>query len=194
MSLINDALKRASQADRNRPLPAATRAAMEPAAGGGGWSWTWALAGGVVVALALAGWFFRQWWDAGRQAVPVKVEAVAALAPGPAPVAREAVAPPSPAIAPAPVTAIAAAPTIPPRAPALDPAPAPPASAVEAPWPAELKLMGIFFSKTNPRALISGKTVAPGDDIAGIRVTKIENDRVTLEWNGRVKEMILEGN
>ena len=179
MSLINDALKRASQSDRSRARQAAPEASMEPAAGGRGWSLSLALGAAVVVTLALAGWFFRQWWKAGRQSDPVKVEAVGAVAPKPAP---------------GPIRAVAAAPAIPPPPPTPAPAPGPPAEAVEAPWPAQLKLMAIFFSKTNPRALINGKTVAQGEEVGGIRVTRIEADRVRVEWKGRVKEMIMEGN
>lgn len=179
MSRIADALKRASRSDRGRARQAATEASLEPVAGGRDWSLSLALGAGAVVTLALAGWFFRQWWTAGRQSDPVKVEAVAAAAPIPAP---------------APVRAVAAAPAVPPPAPAPAPALAPAAKAVEAPWPAQLKLMGIFFNRANPRALINGKTVAPGEAVGGIRVTRIEADRVTVEWNGRVKEMILQGN
>ena len=60
---------------------------------------------------------------------------------------------------------------------------------VDPAWPAELKVTGIFIRKSNPLALISGKTVGEGDEIKGIRVTKIEDDRVTVEWNGQVKEL-----
>ena len=191
MSLINDALKRASQSDRNRAVQAVTRAPLEPVAGGRDWSFSLALGAGVVVALAMAGWFFGQWWKAGRRSDPIKVEAVAAVAqkpaPPPAPAAAAAPAVPPPAATPAPAPAAT-------PAPAPAPTPAPAASPVEAPWPVKLKLMGIFFSKTNPHALINGKTVAQGDEVGGIRVTKIEADRVTVEWNGRAKEMILEGN
>jgi len=179
MSLINDALKRASQSDRNRPRPDATHAPMKPVAGGRGWSLPLALGVGVAVALALAGWSFLQWWKTGHSNAPVTMEA-AAVAPKPAPVAREAIPPPQPQPAPAPVIAPPA------------PAPAPPAIPVEPPWPAKLKLMGIFFNTTSPYALINGKTVAPGDKIAGIRVTTIESDRVTVEWNGQVKELKIE--
>jgi hypothetical protein len=176
MSRIADALKRASRSDRNRAPQAATEAFMEPVAGGRDWSLSLALGAGVVVTLALAGWFFRQWWMAGHQSDPVKMEAVAAVAARPAP---------------PPVMAVAAAPAVAPPAPAA--ALAPPANAVEAPWPANLKLMGIFFSKANPRALINGRTVAQGEEVGGIRVTRIEADRVRVEWNGRIKEMMLEG-
>jgi hypothetical protein len=93
--------------------------------------------------------------------------------------------PPPPAAAPAP--APAPAPVV---APA--PAPPPPAKPVVEAWPVELKLMGILFNQTNPRALINGKTLHEGDEIDGIRVTKIEHDQVTVEWHGQVKELLTE--
>jgi hypothetical protein len=52
--------------------------------------------------------------------------------------------------------------------------------------------MGIFFGKTNARAIINGQTVGIGSQIHGISVTKIENDRVTVEWHGKVKELMVE--
>jgi hypothetical protein len=172
MSLINDALKRASQSDRNRPRPPEKYAPLEPAPSRRSPSIFPALAAGVVLALALAAWFFWQWWNATLSPAPQIVAHVAAAPfrpdPAPAPVAREAV-PPPPA-----------------------PEPAPPAKPVPAAWPADLKMMGIFFSKTHPRALINDRTVGVGDEIDGIRVTKIENDRVTVEWNGQVKELRME--
>ena len=50
-------------------------------------------------------------------------------------------------------------------------------------------MTGIFFRATNPLALINGKTVGVGEDVDGIRVTQIEKDRVTVEWNGKMKEL-----
>jgi hypothetical protein len=135
------------------------------------------------LALGLAVWFFWQLWAASHSPAPTHLEAIPVVAPKPAPppVIREEIPPPqvaAPAPAPAPV-------------PTLSPAPAPlePAKPVEPAWPADLKLTGIFFRKTNPLALINGKTVGVGDDMDGIRVTKIENDRVTVEWNGKVREL-----
>jgi cytoskeletal protein RodZ len=184
MSLINDALKRASQSDRNRPRPTETHAAMRPADDQRGSSLSLVLGIGIVLALGLAGWFFGQWWHASHPSTPAQVETVAAVAPksapAPAPVLPEVVPPPK-----------VAAP-IPAPAPAPEPAPAPPAKPVVAAWPVDLKLMGIFFSKTNPRAIINGKTLNVGDEIDGIRVTKIEHDQVTVEWSGQVKELIIE--
>ena len=186
MSRINDALKRASQSDRNRSRPAETKASARPVAGGRGSSVSLALVAGVVLALGLAGWFFWQWWNTSRPPGQARGEPVAAAAPkvAPAPIAREAV------LTPAPVAPGRAA--VSSSAPAPASAPMTPGKAAQAPWPADLKVMGIFFSKTNPRALINGTTVGVGDQIDGIRVIKIEDDRVSVEWNGRVKQLLME--
>ena len=183
MSLINDALKRASKTDRSRQRPTETHASMQPVAERRDGSLSLLMGAVVVVALAMAGWFFWQWWNASHSRASAQREFVTAVAP--APVVQKAV-PPS-VVTPPP--AQVAAPT-----PALAPAPAPvpPAKPVVVAWPVELKLMGIFFSKTNPRAIINGKTVVVDDEIGGIRVTKIERDQVTVEWNGQVKKLILE--
>jgi hypothetical protein len=189
MSLLNDALKRASQSDRSRARPAPARVFLEPVADRRGQSLALALGAGSVLALGLAGWFFWQLWAASHPPAPAHVEPLAAVAPipAPAPVIRAEI-PPPPTVAVSPPQVDA---PIPAPAPVPTPAPAPPAPAkpVEPAWPATLKLTGIFFRETNPLALISGKTVGVGDEIDGIRVTKIENDRVTVEWNGKVKEL-----
>jgi hypothetical protein len=180
MSLINDALKRASQSDRNRARPAEPRAPMEPPANRPGQFLPVALGAGIVLALGLAGWFFSQWWNTSHAPAPVKVETVVAVAPKPAPApVAQATVPPPVVAAPMPVATPA-------------PAPAPPAKPAEEAWPVNLKVMGIFFSQTNPKAIINGKTVGVGDEISGIRVSKIGPDRVTVEWHGKVKELVIE--
>ena len=181
MSLINDALKRASQSDRNRPRQTGTHASMEPVAAGRERSSSLLLGIAVVLALGLAGWFFGQWWRVSHPPAPANAQPAPAVAPipAPSPVVRQAVPPP------------AAIPAKPPMA-APKPAPAPPPKPVVAAWPADVKLMGIFYNKTNPQALMNGKTVSVGDEIDGIRVTKIDHDRVTLEWNGQVKVLVIE--
>jgi ribosome-associated protein YbcJ (S4-like RNA binding protein) len=173
MSLINDALKRASQSDRNRPRPTETHVAMRPAAERRNGALSLWLGTGIVLALGLAGLFFWQWWNVSHAPVPAKVETAAAVAPKPAP-------------APPPVLHESV------PAPTPEPAPPPPAKPVAEAWPTNLKLNGIFFSKANARAIINGKTVVVGDEIDGIRVTKIEHSQVTVEWNGQVKELIIE--
>ncbi|HEY3864081.1 MAG TPA: hypothetical protein VGO59_19605 [Verrucomicrobiae bacterium] len=191
MSLINDALKRASQSDRNRQRETVRKhAPMEPAATPPAPSSSMLAAICVIVALALAAFFFWQWWGARRPVAPVKLETAAA----PRPVVRLAAPPRS---APAPAAANAQAAVMPPPAiapaPAIETALASPAKPVPPPpWPVELKLMGIFFNQANPQALINARTVSVGDEIDGIRVTRIARDQVTVGWNGQSKQLTLE--
>jgi hypothetical protein len=42
------------------------------------------------------------------------------------------------------------------------------------------KLQGIFYSSTNPAAILEGKTVYAGDQIRQYRIKIITKDRVTL--------------
>jgi hypothetical protein len=49
--------------------------------------------------------------------------------------------------------------------------------------------MGIVYNKTKPLALINGQPLLVGEMIYGIRVTKIEHNRVLVQWNGQVKEL-----
>ncbi len=181
MSLINDALKRASQSDRNRPSQAALPRPMQPADAVRASRFSWVLPVIVAVALVLAGWFFWKWWEASHPVV------AADPAPAPAPAANAVVAAPAPPATPVP----------PPPAPVAAPvakAPEPiPAAPIAEAWPTELTLKGIFYNKTSPRALINGKTVGPGESIGGVLVARIETDRVVVEWNGHSKELMLEG-
>jgi hypothetical protein len=195
MSLLNDALKRASQSDRSRQFPAPARVPVEPLVEQRGKSLALALGAGSVVTLGLALWFFWQLWATRHPPALAKVGAVAVVAPDPAPVPVIRVEmPPPPAMA-ASLPPVAAPTPVPAPAPTPAPAPAPaaPARPVEPAWPADLKLRGIFIRKTNPLALINGRTVGEGDLVRGIRVTKIESDRVTVEWNGKVKELRMNG-
>jgi|HubBroStandDraft_1064217.scaffolds.fasta_scaffold88267_2 hypothetical protein len=193
MSKLNDALKRASQTDRERQRPVPVRVSNEPVADPRGKSLAMAMVAGSVLALGLAAWFFGQLLFASHSRLIAGAETTLVVPPVPAPhpVASEAptlaaavMTSPPPVTAPAPTPALAPTPT---------PAPEPPAQPIEPAWPANLKLTGIFFRKNNPLALISGKTVGVGDDINGIHVSKIEKDRVTVEWNGQMKELCVDG-
>jgi hypothetical protein len=193
MSLLNDALKRASQSDRSRARPAQPpqpRVFVQPAVVRRGQTLAMVLVAGSVLALGLAVWFFWQLLSTNHSPSPAHFESVAELAPKPAPppvIHTEVPLPSAVTVSPPQVAAQPAAPT-------PEPAPAPePAKPVEQAWPAELKLSGIFFRQTNPLALINGKTVGVGDEIKGIRITKIESDRVTVEWNGKAKELLVKG-
>jgi hypothetical protein len=190
MSILNDALKRASQTDRDRQRPIPSRVPIEPVGGARGRSLVLAMVAGSALALGLAVWFFWQLLFASHtheivNAEPVPVEAPKSALPA---AVREAI-PPTVVLASAPPVT-APAPTVAP-APAPAPEADPPARPAEAAWPVRLKVTGIFFRKNNPLALINAKTVGIGDEIDGIRVTKIESDRVTVEWNGKVKELVI---
>jgi hypothetical protein len=183
MSLINDALKRASQSDKNRPAQAALPSLMQPVAERPRTRISWLLAAIVVGALglALAGWYFWKWWGATHPIVataPVQpaqkiVAEPQPPAPKPAPIIRES--PPPPAT-PAPLPVVVA----------------PPASAPDA-WPINLTVKAIFYSKTSPRALVNGRMVGTGDKIDGVLVTGILSDRVFVDWKGQSREIMIGG-
>lgn len=105
MSLINDALKRANEAQKNRPTAGPLGAPLQPAdaparRGGGGSNWSPVLAPVVVVVLlALGFWFIRS----GLQNKPAQQPIVAVTAPVPPPAPVATPAPITPAPAPAPV-------------------------------------------------------------------------------------------
>lgn len=196
MSLINDALKRASQSDRKRPAQAALPRPMQPAVAPSRARSSWLLAAIIVAIMgfALAGLAFWKWWGATHPVVatvpaqPVRpiqtiVEAPPATALTPAPIVQEA---PASVITPAP----APAPTPVPESPVIASAPVPVAKPA---WPIELTAKAIFYSKIHPRALVNGRTVVPGDKIEGVVVTAIEPDRVMVEWNGEKKELRMGG-
>jgi len=200
MSLINDALRRASQSEKDRPRRAAPPTGMEPTPKARSSRLPVILGAVVLVALLLAGWFFRQWWmarntaggavTAANIAPPVTAQAIPppVVAPKPAPVAPA----PSANPAPAPVVVVPATPVVAP--PVVAPSGLPSVTNYNpSPWPVELKLGGIFFSKTKPRVLINGNIYGPGDEIQGVVLKKIEPDKVTLEWNGHSRVLIMEG-
>jgi hypothetical protein len=183
MSLINDALKRASQSDRNRPIQAGLPRPMQPVAARPGNGNSWLLAAIIVAVLgfALAGWFLWKWRNPTNPTVAVApiqpAQTIATTPPpvatAPAPIVRE-----SP---PPPATPVAAAPVI----------PTPPVPVAKPNWPIELTVKAIFYSKIHPRALVNGTTVEPGDKIDGVLVTGIDPDRVLVEWNGETRELVM---
>ncbi len=191
MSLINDALKRASRSDKAQAprVDSGTYGSMFPVQEKRKPKFPWAVVVVVVLALGLSAVFFAKWWGASHQVAkqsgpPAKLKPAPAVAPQ---VVQE-TAPKPPPVESKPIeTAVAPAPIV-----ATNPAPAPePEPPVVPPtaWPADLKLMGIFYSKTAPHALVSGKTVAVGDEINGIHIVKIEPNAVTIEWKGQTKTL-----
>lgn len=56
---------------------------------------------------------------------------------------------------------------------------------------ADLKLQGIFFSKSHPTAILSGKMVHPKDHLAGALVVDIGPSSVTLQYQDQLKTLVL---
>lgn len=193
MSLINDALKRASQSEKQRPRDTGLPPAMQPVPDYRR-SNVPMLAGVAIVALlAAAGWFF--WRSLSHRDNPAPAPVAAAVGTvAPAPPAKVEPAPaPAPVPAPAPAPAAVTPPpnTNPPApepAPAIVPAPAP----APPPFP-DMKLQGIFYSRSNPRAAINGEIHGEKELVGEVRIVTIASNKVTVEWNGQTKDLNLGG-
>jgi hypothetical protein len=150
MSLINDALKRAKESQRDHPPSGARPLPPVESAARGGTGWILAVA--AVLFLAAVGLFI------GLTLFGHKASTVAA--------AKTAATPPPPAApAAAPVTSTA------PATPAASPPPA-------APWEQPPRIQGIIFSATRPLAIVDGKTVNVGDRVGDFQVKQILKDSV----------------
>ncbi len=198
MSLINDALKRAT-----RNQPPATAPAPEPAAPMQPVEYRrrglpWYFFPALLAIVAAACWFIVKGVQARRQAsdpasLPITVQAREPQPQTPAP---------SPASAagaeasPTTSTRVASTPPTVPNnslspeagAPATEasvtpppPVPAPPAE----PAKPAFRLQGIFFRPANPSALVNGKSVWVGSRIDGATVKTITRDSLTIEVNGK---------
>lgn len=200
MSLINDALRRASQNEKNRQQPQApTPAGMEAVPKAQGSPVNMILGVAVVVAFLLAGWFFREWWITRKAVLNAQI-AVTVVPPAPA-----AQPPPAPVVAVKPAPVVQAAPVKAAPMPAFVPAPtlppppaaAPPAAPVvaETPfaWPADLKISAIFYSLHNPRVLINGGIYGVGEEIEGCTIKEIHKNRITLAASGQTKDLLMAG-
>jgi len=189
MSLINDALKRASQSERSRPRDNGSHAPMQPAPEPRR-SFVPELVGlSIIILLAAAGALV---WHSFPRHVIAPPAVAAANAAAPVVVTPPPKVEPAPAPAPSPPPAVVTPPpaaSAPPAAVAVapPPPPAPPA------FP-ELKLQGIFYNRNNPKAAINGQIRAQNEQIGDVRILAITQDKVTVEWNGQTKDLILPGN
>ncbi len=187
MSRINDALKRAKEAQQSSPAPAPApqlrpaQPTQPPARGIG------LMVPVVFVVVALLGvfllWQIRQKGTAENQ--PPEQTVLAAAAPAPA------------ATQPA-VPAIAAAPQ-----PTISPPPAPGSmvALVQTPHAASvlasanpspsLRLQAVFFTPHSVSAMISGQTVTTGDEVAQYHVAAITPNSVTLVSSGQTNVLKL---
>ena len=203
MSLINDALKRAKQAQQDNPSPPAPGPQFRPAdpkqqrsAAPG-----MLLLLVLVIVVSLGGFFV--WWVAQarnttRQTVAVAGKESPAAEATPAPVTPQASEPtPQPAVAvtpPAPTSnaVVAAGAAEAEIAPANSASNAEPVAPEAPPKPSPPKLQGIIYRPDRPAAIVNGKTVFLGDPVGEFRVLAISAESVTLESAGQTNVLTLE--
>ncbi len=181
MSLINDALKRAKQTQQENP-PSTPPLEFRPVEPGQKENRRTALlvVGLALVVIALVGlagalvWFVAQSKEAALPVAARVVDAPLAPLPHAAPLVS----------APTNVAEVSVAKTI------ADPIELPDepntngvpvvATIVEAIKPPALKLQGIFFSPSNPSAVVNGRTVYLGDRVNGFRLLAVSPVAVTF--------------
>ena len=209
MSLINDALKRAREAqdqaargaDRDIELRPVEPGSVPTRKAG------WVLPSVVTAAVLLAGFCIYQATRPSRQDTQVQARTTPPNAPATTPVvptvpettpAKGVVPTNIPATAPVPqLLHEQSAPAIPPERTASNSL-AISATTIEAPAtpsqpPAKpvFRLQGIVFHPTRPSAVINGKTVFVGDKIADKRVFAIDVDTVTVAGSGETNVLTL---
>lgn len=221
MSLINDALRRARDAQQQAPPASAGNLPfhpVEPARQGAGRG----LGLGLLVGLAIVALLvlFFAWHSAQRRNLtrPLEVKAHPAYSPHAATAPREAPAPaqatattpvpatlpksseqpvPPPAPVPAAAPAIAANPTaaptnaVPARSQANATSNAAVAVAPPRPKPAPLRLQAIVFNPKRPSAMINGKMLFLGDKLGDLRVMGIDQESATLVGGSRTNILTL---
>jgi len=193
MSLINDALKKAQKAIPSNPTSAVKP--LQPVAASVGrprWLLPSMVAMLVIILIAVAVCFF-DWDRTSQRADPGNVHEAHDAPPSPPPPA-ETVIHPATSPSPPPVVvdarpALTATTAQLPATPALV-SPAPPVPLPTNNLPSLPKLQGIFYSSTDPSAILEGKTVYAGDQVRQYRVKIITKDSVTLVGPDK-KEILL---
>ena len=157
MSLINDALKRARETQRNNPPPGAPPLppVESPARGSAGWI----LAVAAILFLAALGLFLGPTL-LGHKAAPVAATRTPEISTPPPSIQSS---------APMPV------PATPPPAAVTNPAPAV-VAAESLP-----RVQGIIFNSARPLAIVSGQTVGVGDRVGNYQVKQILKTSVVFQ-------------
>ena len=211
MSLINDALKRAKQAQQQNPFGGQPTVPLQSVdyARRPNYFLRSLVALLAVATLACSGWFFWKWWSSTGQSRSVvvavneaKAESAAQskarpqLSPGKSVIqvntnivvrTNVAVKPKLEADARcAPTTASISTS----RTTAATPPPATEPAAPPSPF-ADLKLRSIIYREDKPAAVINGDMLYVGDEIRGARVVRIERSSVTVERKGETNELWL---
>ncbi|MDZ4199421.1 MAG: hypothetical protein U1E27_09060 [Kiritimatiellia bacterium] len=153
----------------------------------------------IVAGMAAAGYLLWQAWARSKAAAeaPKVVEttrpvmAETRVEPGAVPPSTpvppvEPAPPVQPPVSPAPVPK----PTPPPEiSQPTQPVPVPvPAIRAEVKWP-ELLIRGVFLAASDSTALINGDIVRVGDEVRGVRILKIADDAVTLQFGGETRTL-----
>jgi len=207
MSLINDALKRAREAQGQAPPPPPSPLEFRPVELAQlrkqGPSFTLIVT--VCIAVFLGGLLIWQWLGKSNATRSMAAKAAPLESPASAPPATVTT-PTAPPISvsgkvpqPLPATEIkmaASAPLpvteIPPSTvPAIQPAAPVSVPVIEPAKPAPPRLQAIVFRRSRPSAMISGKTLFVGDKFGELRVVAISEDSATLVGGGQTNVLIL---
>ncbi len=180
MSLINDALKRARDAQQNNdPPPGAPplQPVETPAHGGN----RWLLVAAAILFLGAAGLILGPALFGHKQSPSAAVKKIETPAPPPV------TAPPTPVINSASAPVVNATPAVtnvnPPTVTVENPPPVaktnPPAAAVVVEkWP---KVQGIIFNAAQPLAVVNGQAVTVGERVGEFQVKQITQNSVVLQ-------------
>lgn len=218
MSLINDAIKQANKANKERSTPeapAATPTAGMHAADGhaprpAGNSTTSVILIAAMVVFVLLGGTFVYLAMRGSHSMDEPESELPKLAPKPATATASSPAPPAKTETshsetlitdaldnPLPPAYVQKASTTPAATTPASPSTAAPTTvsagttAGPRPFP-ELKLQGIYYRLNNPSVMINGHTLEIGDLVDGAKVIQIERKSVTLELDGQQKILRLQ--
>jgi hypothetical protein len=205
MSLINDALKRAKEAQRPPQTGSDNPVNLQPV------EYTrHANTGAVYVSMALlivavGAWCLIKGWEATHGAgtapasQPVQARESTAAQPAEDPSAP----PQEPPLDPSPVQTAYAQPSAHPRdfsvqdtppspSPAVQVAALSATAALQPPSPmSDFRLQAIFYRATSPSAVINGRTLYIGDKIDEARVLSIARETVKLQAKGEIKVLTL---
>ena len=197
MSLLNDALRRASEADRRTRSAAGTplvpiQSLSRPRHG----IWAILLLGCLVVlSLGAAFWFLKLAAKPPIQSPPpdlVQIPRTPNLNPPPRvqPQVQPQITnvpPPVPAVTRIKVsTQLVVRPN--PSVQISSPDNAPAGSTAAGPMP-ELKLQSIIHLSDRRQAMINGEWVEPGGEVTGVRVVEIRRTEVMVEWRGMTQAL-----
>lgn len=200
MSLINDALKRATEAQTPNPVAAAPESRMTPTERHGSVGIPGYFMPVLLCIFSGACFFVIYGWKnrpaGSTDAIPVQAREVAASAPDVSALAatEEAQRLPAPEHRQFSLQDAPPADRIPVE-PAQGESPAPSAQATaataEAPDGVSFRLQGIFYRPKSPCAVVNSHTVYVGDVIGGGKVTGIDRSTVTLQVDGQTKVLTL---